>query len=323
MRSGRESRPRPPACLNCGSSLVDAYCAACGQRNMDMRVPARELALDAVEDGLSVDSRMGRTIVPFLFRPGFLTVEWTRGRRARFSSPLRLYLLTSFVFFLASSLASSEPALHLGVDREAEPVQATSMDAVKGLQDGIQGAPVREAPAEGGKPRKGPIVTPGTEEQHAGLRAKGWIGRRIDDRWRELAAMPEKDVARRVDAAFREWVPRVMFFLVPAATLILGLLWRRRWLSEHAVLALHLHAFAFTVFTALLVLRTLPWSGPGDVLSPVLWLWLVAWVPLALRRVYGQPWKWTLPKAALGVLLYLLALGLGLAGVGALALWFA
>jgi hypothetical protein len=285
---------------------VEAYCARCGQRNLDMRIPARELALDAVEDGLSLDSRVGRTIVPFLFRPGFLTVEWTGGRRARFSSPLRLYLLTSFVFFLSSGLASSGSPVRLGAGDEDDAVQVTATDVVQGA-----------------KPKNGPIVSPGTEEQHAGLRAKGWIGRRIDDRWRELAAMPEPEVARRVDGAFREWVPRVMFFLVPAAMLVLSLLWRRRWLSEHAVLALHLHAFAFTVFTALLVLRTLPWSGPRDVLSPVLWLWLVAWVLIALRRVYGQPWKWTLPKAALGALLYLLALGLGLAGVGALALWFA
>ena len=74
---------RPTACLNCGSSLVDAFCARCSQRNLDMQIPARDLALDAVEDGLSVDSRMARTVLPFLFRPGFLTLEWTRGRLAR------------------------------------------------------------------------------------------------------------------------------------------------------------------------------------------------------------------------------------------------
>ena len=105
MPSSPETRPRPAACLNCGSTRVDAFCAHCGQRNMDMRIPARDLALDAVEDGLSLDSRMARTVVPFLLRPGFLTVEWTSGRRARFSSPLRLYLLASFVFLLVSGFA--------------------------------------------------------------------------------------------------------------------------------------------------------------------------------------------------------------------------
>lgn len=328
----RDDRPRPQACLNCGSTLVLEFCAACGQRNLDMRIPARELALDAVEDGLSLDSRVGRTVLPFLFRPGFLTVEWTAGRRARFSSPLRLYLLTSFVFFLASGMTGDDaPGLRVSLDADQGGIQVgTGRGAAPGAGDLREaqreldeaGIPL-DVSAGGAGSRKGPVVTPGTEEQHARLRAQGWLGRRLDDRWRELEALPGPEVSRRVGAAFREWIPRVMFFLVPAAALILALLWRRRWLSEHAVLALHLHAFAFAVFTALLGLRLLPWSGPRTVLGPVLWAWLVAWVLLALRRVYGQPWRWTLPKAAVAVLLYLVALGLGLAGVGVLALWFA
>ncbi len=340
--SRRDDRTRPQACLNCGSTQVLDFCAACGQRNLDMRVPARELALDAVEDGLSLDSRVGRTIAPFLFRPGFLTQEWTAGRRARFSSPLRLYLLTSFVFFLSSSLSSDGLGIPMTGDAEDGPVRSAVDGGEAGADRGREverrlkaaGVPeavaaragveaAAEAAAEGTRSGKGPMVTPGTEEQHAWLRGQGWIGRRLDDRWRELEAIPPQEVVRRVDAAFREWIPRVMFFLVPAAVMVLALLWRRRWLSEHVVLALHLHAFAFAVFTALLGLRLLPWSAPRTVLGPVLWAWLVAWFLLALHRVYGQPWRWTLPKAAVAALLYLVALGLGLAGVGALALWFA
>jgi hypothetical protein len=295
----REQRPRPPACLNCGSTLVDAFCASCGQRNVDMRIPARDLALDAVEDGLSLDSRVARTFVPFLFRPGFLSVEWTSGRRARFSSPLRLYLLTSFVFFLATGLASDVGAtLRLG-------------------------GPPDEVAAAMADPDGTPPVPTGTEAQHEKLRGQGWLGRTIDERWKTLEKMPRQEFLSRVNVAFREWVPRVMFFLVPAAVLLLALLWRRRWLSEHVVLALHLHAFAFTTFTLLLALRLLPWARPGELLSPLLYLWLVAYFLLALRRVYGQPWRWTLPKAAVAGFLYLLALATGVAGVAALALYFA
>ena len=300
MRSGRESRPRPPACLNCGSSLVDAYCARCGQRNMDMRVPARDLALDAVEDGLSVDSRMARTVLPFLLRPGFLTVEWTRGRRARFSSPLRLYLLTSFVFFLATGIAGDQNPIRF---------DATIDDP--------------DVPGEVKSLAEADHVPAGTEEQHQRLRAQGWLGRTVDDRWRSFASLPREEFLKRVNAAFREWIPRVMFLLVPAAVLILALLWRRRWLSEHVVLALHLHAFAFAVFTFLLLAGLLPWSWPRAVLGPILFGWLALYVVLALRRTYGEGWRWTIPKALAAGLLYLLALGIGLAGVAGLALYFA
>ena len=135
--------------------------------------------------------------------------------------------------------------------------------------------------------------------------------------------MPRQEFLSRVNTAFRDWVPRVMFFLVPAAVLILGLLWRRRWLSEHVVLSLHLHTFAFTLFTVLLGLRLLPWQGPRTVAGPVLAVWLPLYFLLALRRVYGQRWRWTIPKAMAAALLYLLALAVGLVGVAGLALYFA
>jgi hypothetical protein len=306
--SGRDERPRPAACLNCGSTLVDAFCARCGQRNLDVRVPARELALDAVEDGFSLDSRVARTVGPFLLRPGQLTVEWTSGRRARYSSPLRLYLLTSAIFFLASGLAGGGgPEIKLG-------------------DEGAQGVQVRvaeELAAAGVDPAADPAdLVRGTEADHRKLRESGWIGARIDERWVSYGKLTREQFAARVNASFREWTPRVMFFLVPAAVLILALLWRRRWLSEHVVLALHLHAFAFAVFTVMLALRLLPWSLPGQVLRPVLLLALGGYFLVALRRVHEESWGRTVAKGAVAGLLYAVALGLGLVGIALLALWF-
>jgi hypothetical protein len=306
--SGREERPRPAACLNCGSTLVDAFCAHCGQRNIDVRIPARELALDAVEDGLSLDSRVARTVGPFLFRPGHLTVEWTSGRRARYSSPLRLYLLTSAIFFLATGLAADE----------APQIQIDGEDGQE-----LQAQVARDFAAEGIDPETDPAkVLRGTEAAHRKLREAGWIGRKIDDRWLSYGTLTVDQFRARVNASFREWIPRVMFLLVPAAILILALLWRRRWLSEHAVLALHLHAFAFVVFTAMLALRLLPWSLPGQVLRPALLLGLGAYFLAALRRVHGEPWGRTIAKGAVAATLYGVALSLGLVGVAALALYF-
>jgi hypothetical protein len=238
-------------------------------------------------------------VLPFLLRPGFLTMEWTSGRRARFSSPLRLYLLASFVFFLASGLAGDGNPIRFDV------------------------TPDQPALEQAKDPKDAPHVPAGTEEQHQELRTRGWLGRTIDDRWQALARMPRQEFLSRVNTAFREWIPRVMFFLVPAAVLVLALLWRRRWLSEHVVLSLHLHAFAFTLFTVLLGLRLLPWPGPRAVLGPAIAVWLPLYFLLALRRVYGQAWRWTIPKALGAALLYLVALSVGLVAIAGLALYFA
>ncbi len=42
-----------------------------------------------------------------------------------------------------------------------------------------------------------------------------------------------------------------------------------------------------------------------------------------VRCVYGQRWRWTIPKAMAATLRYLLALAVGLVGVAGLALTFA
>jgi hypothetical protein len=296
---------------------VQEYCPACGQRNVETRVPARALVQDAVEDGLSLDSRIGRTVGPFLLRPGFLTAEWAAGRRARYSSPLRMYLLTSAVFFVATGLAG-DMGPRLAVDGRVD--EATRQEVRREL--GAAGIPADLEAAAPGTRDEGRVPA-GTEEQHRKLRAQGWLGRTIDDRWQALGRMSREELQARLGTAFREWAPRAAFFLVPAAVLILALLWRRRWLSEHVVLALHLHAFAFAVFSLLLGARLLPWQGPRSVLEPVLLAAIPIHVALAVRRVYGESWAWTLPKMAVGGALYLVALGVGMAAVAALALYLA
>ncbi len=318
---------RPATCLNCGSDRVGTFCPDCGQRNVDLRLPARELVVDALEDGLSLDSRMARTAVPFLLRPGYLTAEWSAGRRARYSSPLRTYLLASAVFFLSAGLAGGPgPRLVRGAleaDRAAE-AKAAAGDAAADPEAGAGGG-AREADAARAEVREAARSIPlaGTEESHRQLREAGFLGRLADDRWKELASLSGTELATRMDVAFRDWIPRVMFFLVPAAALILAALWRRRWLSEHVVFSLHLHAFAFTVFTAMLLARLLPWPGVATTLRVLLVLCLPAYLVAGLRRVYGQGWGRTVLKAAVGSILYLTALVVGLVGVAVLALLFA
>jgi len=103
-----ESRPAgsPPvatmtttgACPNCGSTSVGRFCAECGQERREGR-PTVLRWLRELLDELTLDARLPRTLVLLVTRPGFLTQEWREGRRARYVSPLRLYLLASVFFF--------------------------------------------------------------------------------------------------------------------------------------------------------------------------------------------------------------------------------
>ena len=93
-------------CRNCGATLYGQYCSQCGQREGRDELLFSELVGELLGDFVRLDSRVWRTFVCLLFRPGFLSAEFMAGRKARYLPPLRLYLIISFILFLVLSLAS-------------------------------------------------------------------------------------------------------------------------------------------------------------------------------------------------------------------------
>lgn len=93
-------------CLNCGDTTPGRYCRACGQRKGEVRVSMRRLVAEVLEDQLSINSALPRTLTALFLHPGRLTAEYSRGRIASFIAPFRLYLVASLIFFLVASVAS-------------------------------------------------------------------------------------------------------------------------------------------------------------------------------------------------------------------------
>lgn len=91
-----------PACLNCGAPIRGQYCGTCGQRASTRLISLWELVRDAFGDLFELDSRLWRTMVPLLVRPGLLTRDYLRGRRARYMPPFRMYLVLSLIFFVVA-----------------------------------------------------------------------------------------------------------------------------------------------------------------------------------------------------------------------------
>ncbi len=90
------------SCLNCGAPLGGQYCEQCGQRATSRFISLWGLLRDAFGDLFELDSRLWRTVVPLLIRPGLLTKEYLQGRRARYMPPFRMYLVLSLVFFIVA-----------------------------------------------------------------------------------------------------------------------------------------------------------------------------------------------------------------------------
>ena len=97
-------RPSPTvACPNCGDGRSGRYCAACGQNDRNYVRGLLSVTWEFCRDSFEVDSRLFQTLKLLFFKPGTLSREFCRNRRARYMSPVRLYLFSSFLFFLVVS----------------------------------------------------------------------------------------------------------------------------------------------------------------------------------------------------------------------------
>lgn len=89
------------SCTNCGGTVPGRYCGECGQSMQDINQPLRKLLLQVAEETLGLEGRVSRSVRLLILRPGALTAEYLAGRRARYSAPVRLYLLASAAYFVA------------------------------------------------------------------------------------------------------------------------------------------------------------------------------------------------------------------------------
>ena len=87
-------------CLNCGTTVIGKYCHVCGQENIEPKESVWQLISHFFSDITHFDGKFFTSMKDLVLRPGFLSKEYMRGKRASYLNPIRMYLFTSFVFFL-------------------------------------------------------------------------------------------------------------------------------------------------------------------------------------------------------------------------------
>lgn len=87
-------------CLNCGAQVQGRYCHICGQENTEPHESFWALIQHFIFDLFHFDGKFFESVKYLLFRPGFLTKEYMRGRRLAYLNPIRMYIFTSAIFFL-------------------------------------------------------------------------------------------------------------------------------------------------------------------------------------------------------------------------------
>jgi len=265
-------------CRNCGTPLHGPYCAACGQRVLDLDRPLRDLAGEWASSVAAFDSRLVRTLWPLVRRPGFLTAEYLAGRRVRHVHPLKLYLAISLVAFLV--LALSGRSLVMVGDADADvvaPIRVTVDDPAAGATD------------------RGRDPDAGAGDRSLFLRTL-----------LRVVELYETDPAA-FNRAFTHHLARSVFAMVPLVALFLRGLYRGSRYVHHLVAALHLQSFAFVAMLAALAIDAVAGGrdGPGGSLAVVA---VVAWAFLALRRLHGEGRLRTAVKTAALAVCSLIAL---------------
>jgi hypothetical protein len=277
MIPNQQSSSEDGCCPNCGAALSGPYCSSCGQRQVDLDRPFRERSGEVMESFLSFDTRILRTLWPLISRPGWLTLEFLAGRRARYIHPFKLYFAFSVLLFLALAF-SGYMAVRIG---------STDDQGVAGIQ------------IDNGSDEQEGDDDPAEESEEP-----SFLGRLF----RPVGELAAND-PDRLNRLFTDRFAKSVILQVPIFAVLLRVLyWRRRYVA-HLVFSLHLHSFAFLAMTVGLVRD---WStgapegqGWGNAVAMSV---IAAYRFFALRRVYGQGRFMTVLK--MGVLLvgYLLAL---------------
>lgn len=262
--------PVSGSCANCAEPLAGEFCSRCGQQAIDLHRPFSDLFSDVVGDILNLDTRLVRTLRPLLLKPGAVAKDYIAGRRASHVPPLKSYLIAALIFFGLFTIFPSRA-----------PVSVVTMGSAE--EKAVKG--------------RGGSRTSISLPDHVAFRDEWYQGAKA------RAMQQPEELAHKI----YENVPRAFFVFLPVFAIFLELLYRKQgYLMDHLVFSLYYHAFVFLNFSLIFLTRLggryLP--GPASaVLGLVLFVWLVSYLPVALRRVYGgSRWLTGVKLIVLGVL---------------------
>lgn len=322
MKSEVQLQHAATHCPNCATQLSGKFCQGCGQP-AHLHVPsAREFLHEFIAHYVALEGKLWKSMALLLFKPGRLTLEYIEGRRVRYVEPLRLYLSFSIIFFAVFKLSgiqvanlgephrpavtAAQPATNAAAKDPAAPViEARREEAAR-----VAAKP--EPDAARGRDRTGDI------DLNFSLREKlAALHPTLGAKYAHFRSQPGEVQVAALQRAFFANVPYAIFALMPLFAFFLKVLYLgsgRRY-GEHVLFALHSNAFAFLMLSVMLVTPDfIPFAGPAS------FLWLVFYLPTAMRRVYGGSRTVTALRWTVLMTLHMLSIATAIALATAMAL---
>ncbi len=294
------------SCLNCNAKLHGKYCSICGQENLEPQESTGHLIGHFFQDITHFDGKFFSSLKYLVTKPGFLTAEYAAGRRASYLNPVRMYVFTSFLFFLIlfalpgekggstnkyydpdeqEQTKNKDTAKNTGSSKpKPETVKKDSSENAGGLTMGT-GNGSRYASAE----QYDSLLANGT--LHDNAIARFFIRKNFDYKKKYGSNGRTGDVLKE---EFKHTIPQMLIISLPLFALFLQIVYSRNkklYYVAHAVFALHLYIFFYIAILAIVLLEmlsALPYLHWLHTLSIFFGLYMVYYVYKAMRNFYQQ-----------------------------------
>ncbi|MBI5858702.1 MAG: DUF3667 domain-containing protein [Sphingobacteriales bacterium] len=321
-------------CLNCGTIVQGKYCHNCGQENVEPKETFWHMVTHFFYDITHFDSNFFTTVKDLLFKPGFLSKEYMKGRRVSYLHPVRVYVFTSAIFFLLffSFFVSSEsisPRVNKPVSAEqrADYVKELELRLAKDSSNpwlkeriafakdsthALMASDILKFELNNGLRINFTGTNYNSFEEYDSMektlppsKRDGWVVRRlvrmdINIR-RKVSENPDEVTKEFVDSVLHR-LPYLLLISLPFFALILKLVYLRRkqfYYADHGVFTIHLYVFTFIWLLLFLTLRAIEekyhWSFIGT-LSTILVFVLLFYLFRAMKNFYQQGWAKTFFK---------------------------
>jgi hypothetical protein len=322
---GKEEVSSPAICKNCQTETTGHYCHFCGQRYHAHKESFGELVFEFASDFVHFDSRFFKTVLPLIFKPGKITRSYNEGKQRSQFHPIRLYMFSSFVYFLLffsfnkiETESQGEPGVSDSLVR-AEAMAKLKSDSLPVISKTIIDTLNKQKAYKGYNLNFHLSTTPDMEEllkkkvtpgQYLASqkllpaeRRDDFLTRMLTSRILKIGVQGgdiKKEYNKQLFESFLHNIPKTLFFLLPVFALLLKLLYIRHkqyYYVDHAILSLHYFSFIFL----LLVIShyVLGKIFNTDIFTSLSVLWILAWLFIAMKKIYAQSWKKTFLKFAL------------------------
>ena len=137
---------RSNECLNCKTHISeeDNFCSRCGQVNDINRLSVKQYISVYLEDFYSFDNRFLKTVIPLIFKPGFVTKEYINGQRIKYVNPFQLYLHITILFFLVVGIFSKIDEYKSLDGSSSSIIPEINLDQGKAVLDSIKSETLKE-----------------------------------------------------------------------------------------------------------------------------------------------------------------------------------